>query len=122
MPKHFIFLYLKFCKRLVNQLNKTTGLKMRAKALNGVFRPSFNAVHTHVHTHVQSPFFCKKLPYLAFLLTIETKESFQCLCTAALGSVCVFPVLTNAYIRFKKYFPIYFHLQIQTRSAVIVKE
>lgn len=114
MPKHLIFLYLKFCKRIEHQLNKTTGLQMRARALNDIFMFSFSVVHIHVPTYsVQFPSLCKKLPSLAFLLNIETKESFQHLCTAALESVCIFPVLSSAYIPFEKHFQIYFHLKIR---------
>lgn len=84
---------------------KTTGLKIRAKAVNDILKPSFNVVHIHVHTYIHMFSFhlsVKKLPYLAFLLNIETKESFQCLCTAALESIFIFLVLSNVYISLEK--------------------
>lgn len=98
---------------------------MRAKALSNIFRPSFNVVHIHVHTYIYVFSFhpsVKKLPYFAFLLNIETKETFQRLCTAALESICIFPVLSNAYICFEKSFQMYFHLKIKSSSTVIIKE
>lgn len=50
--KAFHIPLFKILQILVYQINKTTSPKLRAKALNVVFSPSFNVVHIHVHTYM----------------------------------------------------------------------
>lgn len=58
-------------------LNKTTDLKMRSTALNIFFHAFIQcSAHPCSQIHVfMFPSFCKRLPYLAFLLNIQRKAS-----------------------------------------------